>query len=719
MNTVDRRNQALTDALQQLQRLVNPSVATAYLPTAARVLTPAVIADTPLSFTSLADIPIDDPVFYASSRAYQTGLPVAVEKQELAELLRAHPSLIHQVSNDVTVAAVPLLAADQRIFGVLACRWIPAAAWSPSYLDTMARTARHAAAELADIPGIDRPADVGAQPVFTPDQTPAVRQLPTHTDHAFLHQMHWLGSSLVAAGFIADIVRITRRTIAQPVGGTAVLLCAPETGRLRVLGSAEFHRDDSRQIDGTPLTAHSPETLAIQRVLPQHYPTPDALQAAFPGIDRYATAHQSVFLPLIANDRPIGCCVILTNRLAPLHPHELAYMTILAGQVAQCLDRVRSHEAEHALVEEIQRSLLPSAFHTLPGMEFTARYLPADGTSQLGGDWYDIVELPDARLGIVIGDVEGHTPHAVATMAHIVTAMRAYAAEGHTPAGVLTRTNHLLAELHTDLYATCCCLWLDPNRDTAVLANAGHLPPVLITPGHHPATSTMPPDPPLGIHPDITYHDNVRSVPPGTLLALFTNGLLPLRTTDAHTALQRIRHYLSTHVTEHLDALADDLTATARSAGHPDDLALVLLRARGKIGPHDRTAHLTLGSNDLRQVAHVRDCIRRLLPAWRLAPLIDITELLVTEVVTNALIHARTDVDLQLHANPNRIRVEVHDNDPRPPRPAVHLDARITPDDQAESGRGLLIVDVMSSAWGTSPTGRGKTIWFEISVAPH
>jgi anti-sigma regulatory factor (Ser/Thr protein kinase) len=312
---------------------------------------------------------------------------------------------------------------------------------------------------------------------------------------------------------------------------------------------------------------------------------------------------------------------------------------------------------------------------------------------------------------MIIGDVEGHNPAAAAVMGQLGTAVRAYADEGQGPGEVLERANHLLISLDTGLFATCCCVWLDPDTGVAQLASAGHPLPLI-----HTADGTVPPPAdldiglPLGIDPDARYTAAESTLNPGTMLACFTDGLI-------NSGSQLDAEELTTVLAGDADieSLGDRIMTglARRHAARADDAALLLVRYEGPSSEARRAVRqLTIHRRDLRGTQRTRKLIREWLDDWELSGMADEEELLVSEVVTNGLVHGDSDVHVVVRRYPDRVRVEVRDSDPHRAR-AVTMPRQ---EDEAEGGRGLMIVSALASAWGNSPSGRGKTVWFELPV---
>ncbi|MDX2546888.1 ATP-binding SpoIIE family protein phosphatase [Streptomyces sp. WI04-05B] len=321
-----------------------------------------------------------------------------------------------------------------------------------------------------------------------------------------------------------------------------------------------------------------------------------------------------------------------------------------------------------------------------------------------------MVNLPDGTVGLVIGDVEGHTPRAAATMGQIRTAIRAYAAEGHRPADVLTRTNRLLTDLGIDLLATCCCVWLDLEAETAEIFSAGHPAPLLGRPSDRFAPPDLPQGAPLGVWPDTSYRSVQIPLPEGTVLVLYTNGLVHSHSMDLDEGVAALHARLAASGDLRLEVLADHR--------RDDDTALLIAHFPGlRADRRQRVGRTFVQRHDLRAVADVRRFLRTQARKWNWEAFLSDLELAVTELVTNALVHADSEVEIRLREYADRLRVDVRDSDPRPPLPTPVLASGET-DRESEHGRGLLIVDALASSWGNSPSGHGKSVWFELTRPP-
>ncbi|MFE7710314.1 SpoIIE family protein phosphatase [Streptomyces sp. NPDC057486] len=722
------RDRAIAAALRRLNHHVDFSTCTAYLLTEDdRTLVAAMMVDTTMSFTVPSGIAADDSNFSAA-RAHQSGRVVVFENSELRELTRRVPALFLTNPYPMLVASAPVRT-DRHRFGAVTMRWVPPRPVADETLDYLRVVAEDLAVELQDLAqqGVsmkapDLPLFISALPHGNaPVERSGGAQSPTApvpTSSMFLYQLQRLAAELTAAVHIRDVLAAAESQVVRPFGGRAVMLCLAQQGRLHVIGASGFSREAVHRVEGTLLSHHTPETDTIRSLEIRSFRSAEELRDAYPDGDPDPEVQARAYLPLVSNGRAMGCCVLeFPEPARPIAPEELAVLAIMLEQVGQSLERARSYEIEHALTQTLQRSLLPRSLPHLTEAVATARYLPATEGAEVGGDWYDIVPLPGGGIGLVIGDVEGHSLEAVAVMGQLRSGVRAYATEGHDPATVLERSNRLLSGLDTDLYATCCCVWLDLSTGTAATATAGHPSPLLVGTGGRSITGPLPVGPPLGVDPLARYEQSDAQLEPGSVLALFTDGLLDARLLGSDAAMAKLGQVLADHSGDNLEVLADRIVADRREwRVLADDAALLLVRYEGAHPQgHRRTARMSVQRHHLQAVAQVRVFLRDLLRQWDRAQLLETLELVTTEVVTNALIHADSEVELRLREYPDRIRVEVRDSDPHPPVPTAIVAEEET-NQEAESGRGLLIVDALAGDWGSSPAGRGKTTWFEIAL---
>jgi anti-sigma regulatory factor (Ser/Thr protein kinase)/PAS domain-containing protein len=410
-------------------------------------------------------------------------------------------------------------------------------------------------------------------------------------------------------------------------------------------------------------------------------------------------------LPLSAGGRVSGACLIGWDDPHVFGPDERALLTASAGLAGQALMRAHAFDAEHELVGMLQRQLLPRRLPTLPGAVAVARYLPTTAGLEVGGDWYDVIPLPDNHVALVIGDVQGHNAGAATLMGQMRTALRAYAVEGHPPDVVVSHANRLLIDLETDLFATCCYVDVNLEEGSAWYVRAGHLPPVL----RHPDGSTEIPyadgGPPLGVVTQADFPMSPLRLQPGTVIALTTDGLVESKEADIDEGLDRLAHGLAVSDPAHLGLVADALLGNAR---REDDVALLLMRYDG-LATRPRRENWTVWRVP-EAARHARRFTKRTLRTWGVTEETDTILLVVSELVTNALVHTDGPVRLDLTLVNRRFRVAVADSSPRTPVKPTSIGW------EATGGRGILLVEAVSAAWGTVPVSGGKQVWAEIAL---
>jgi hypothetical protein len=368
--------------------------------------------------------------------------------------------------------------------------------------------------------------------------------------------------------------------------------------------------------------------------------------------------------------------------------------------------RAHALDAEHELATMLQRSLLPRKLPELPGGEAVARYLPATVGLEVGGDWYDVIPLVDGHVALVIGDVQGHSAAAATIMGQMRTAIRAYAVEGHPPDVVVAHANRLLIGMETDLFATCCYVDLDMEEGNAWFVRAGHLPPLLRHPDNSTQEVMVEGGPPLGVLADAEYPMTQVGLAPGTILALMTDGLVESSSLRLEDGTDHVCGVLADSGSSDPGRVADDVLSGVTR--RDDDIALLLLRYDGMEVRPVRVGWAVWRLPDA--VMHARRFTSRTLRSWDVEDEIDAVLLVVSELVTNALVHTQGEVRLDLILATDRLRVAVCDGSPRTPAKPASVDW------EATGGRGLLLVEAVSESWGSVPLSGGKQVWGEIAL---
>ncbi|MFB8394582.1 SpoIIE family protein phosphatase [Streptomyces yangpuensis] len=396
-----------------------------------------------------------------------------------------------------------------------------------------------------------------------------------------IHQLLHLAAAMTETVTVRDVVELVAHQVLPAFGADALVLSAADAGRLRITG---YHGYDPRiieRLDGLPLdTGLTPAGQVLADGVPAFFGDRAAMARAHPGATQVSGKEAWAFLPLTISGRPVGCCILSYERPHTFTADERAVLTSLAGLIAQALDRARLHDAAHDLAHGLQQALLPHTLPVVPGLEATARYLPAGHGMDIGGDFYDVIALDATNVAAVIGDVQGHNVAAAALMGQVRTAIRA--AAGGPPGAVLARTGRLLSGLDTDLLVSCLYVHIDLASRCATLSSAGHPPPLVHAPGSRPQRVEVDPWPLLGIDTGTPCPVTRLELAPGTLLTLYTDGLVEKPTAagiDAERGTDDVAAVLAEHDGADLDDIVEALLrGIGAPSGHTDDIALLLLR---------------------------------------------------------------------------------------------------------------------------------------------
>ncbi|MFH9670861.1 SpoIIE family protein phosphatase [Streptomyces sp. NPDC017405] len=423
---------------------------------------------------------------------------------------------------------------------------------------------------------VSRAREVAEMARGTPRTDPAPTRLVT------ISQVLNLAGALTEAVGVRDVVQLVWEEVVPAVGGQAVVILGSQGGRLHVLGHRGYGDPHIvERFDGLPLAERTPGTQALSTGVPAFFDSQDHLERVYP--NRHETPDGFAawaYLPLIASGRPVGTCVLAYAEPHPFPAAERAVLTSLGGLIAQALDRARLYDTKHRLAHGLQQALLPRSLAALPGIEAAARYLPATDGMEIGGDFYDLVPTrPQAAA--VIGDVQGHNVTAAGLMGQIRTGVRAYTMVGQAPHEVIGSTNRLLIDLDADLFASCLYLRLDPVHGRAVMARAGHPPPLLRRPDGRVRVLDLAGGPLLGIDAAAVYPTTEVSLAPGSVLVLYTDGLVESPGVDIEDALADLGGLLAEVGDRPLEDLADEVVRhSAAARERADDVAVLLLRAR-------------------------------------------------------------------------------------------------------------------------------------------
>ncbi|MEU6273962.1 SpoIIE family protein phosphatase [Streptomyces populi] len=394
-----------------------------------------------------------------------------------------------------------------------------------------------------------------------------------------LYQLVHLAAALTDVIGVQDVVDLIAVQILPAFGADGMVLSAADAGRLKIVGHHGYDPRTIERLDGLPVgTSLTPAGQALISGNPLFFADPGELVREYPAAPRISGKQAWAFLPLISDARPVGCCILTYARPHPFTAEDRAVLTSLGGLLAQALDRARLYDAKQGLAHTLQQALLPRSLPALDGLEVAARYLPAGHGMDVGGDFYDLIRLDHTTAAAVIGDVQGHNMAAAALMGQVRTAVHATA--GARPDEVLARTNRVLADLEPDLLVSCLYAHIDLARRRMSLASAGHPPPLLHRPGRRPGVLEIDPGPLLGIGVDLPYPITTVPMPPGTTLALYTDGLVEVPGTDLDRTTSGLARLLAGG--SRPDQLVDKLIHRSWPHGLPtDDIAVLLLRAGG------------------------------------------------------------------------------------------------------------------------------------------
>ncbi|MEV0778173.1 SpoIIE family protein phosphatase [Streptomyces sp. NPDC050433] len=426
--------------------------------------------------------------------------------------------------------------------------------------------------------------------------------------------------------------------------------------------------------------------------------------------------HSVLAVPMRARGITLGVVAFSRHRRPePFEQDDLLLAEEITARAAVCIDNARRYGRERRTSLTLQQSLLPRRLPKQAAVELASRYLPASAQAGVGGDWFDVIPLSGARVALVVGDVVGHGIQASAAMGRLRTAVRTLADVDLRPDELLTHLDdlviHLAAETNSadppsgDIGATCLYAVYDPVSRLCTLARAGHPEPALITPDGAVEFLDVPAGPPLGLG-GMPFEATELTLPEGSVLALYTDGLVRSRDRGIDESLAMLREVLG-QPAESLESRCDAVLQALIPDRPADDVALLMARTRALDTAHVATWEVP---REASAVARTRKDACQQLDAWGLDEAAFITELVVSELVTNAIRYGETPIRLRLIRDRNLL-IEVSDGSSTAP----HLRRARSSD---EGGRGLLLVAQLTQGWGTRQTYTGKTIWAEQDLTP-
>lgn len=495
----------------------------------------------------------------------------------------------------------------------------------------------------------------------------------------------------------------------------------PETvGRLRRTASSGIRDDAPLYPVGEQITlvASSPQARSLSTG--ESLVEPDLSKAAgwlAQDLERSAQVveygiHSLITVPLRVGPLVMGVANFWrSEKPEPFDVEELTLAEELVARAAVSIDNARRYTREHTMAVTLQRSLLPRNLPEQTALDIAYRYLPAQ--AGVGGDWFDVLPLSGARVAVVVGDVVGHGLHAAATMGRLRTAVHNFSALDLPPDELLGLLDELVGRIDQDeedsgaavTGATCLYAIYDPTSRTCTVARAGHPPPALVRPDGHVEFPEVPAGPPLGLG-GLPFETVDLVLEEGSRLVLYTDGLVEDRERDIDVGLEMLRTALAG-----ADRSPEDTCRTVLDALLParpsDDIALIVARTHA-LGP-DRVADWQVPS-DPAAVGEVRASVTRQLAQWGLDDMAFATELILSELVTNAIRYGSGPIQVRVLRDRSLI-CEVFDSSSTSP----HLRYAASTD---EGGRGLFLVAQLAERWGTRYTPAGKVIWAEQPLPP-
>ncbi|MEU5645189.1 SpoIIE family protein phosphatase [Streptomyces milbemycinicus] len=422
------------------------------------------------------------------------------------------------------------------------------------------------------------------------------------------------------------------------------------------------------------------------------------------------SARRLIVAPLCGRHHVIGAVTLLREPGRPAFtPDDLLVASQLATHTALGIDKAVRYGREASVADVLQRAMLPTSLPEATGVRLASRYLPASETARVGGDWYDAIPLPGNRVALVIGDVMGHSMTSAAIMGQLRTTVQTLAGLDLPPEEVLYHLDEQAQRLGSQHIATCLYAIYDPIAHRLQVANAGHPPPLLLHPDGRGEALRIPPGAPIGVG-GVVFECVETHAPAGAILLLYTDGLVESRDTDVWTGVQSLCVRLrvaAAHARAPMppEDLCDLVLGPLDPRNQDDDVALLAARFDGI--PWHNVAYWFLDPQP-QTPRRARRLARRTLHRWNLDSLMESTELMVGEVVTNAVRYATRPVSLRL-LRTDVLRCEVGDDSPQLPR---MRHARLGD----EGGRGLFLVNHLAERWGATRLSTGKVVWFEQRI---
>ncbi len=502
----------------------------------------------------------------------------------------------------------------------------------------------------------------------------------------------------------ADVARVILGHVDEAAGTQCAVLASLGSGLgvSEILGSNGFDDDVATRWLDAPVDAGTPQGQALRSLAPYLYDARGDVEADARSYDPGATGHQSfLFVPLVLGRRPLALLVASSHDPLELGAEDLRFVAALAGQAAQALERARRFESEQRIAETLQQSVLPSSLPVLPTVQLAGRYLPGTAELEVGGDWYDAIQLSNGRLGLVVGDVVGKGVRAAATMGQLRNAIRAFSLDRLKPMTTLGRLSRLAEEVIETSFATVVYAELDPETGVCRYASAGHPPPLVATLDGRVEYLEGGRGLPLGTGVASTYRQAVAELPDGAVLLFYSDGLVERRGHSIDEGFERLRAAVATGPRDPERLAGHVLERLLGDEERRDDVVLLVARLL-PVAPREIDLRVEGGDTGLR---HAREALRLWLAA---APVDEMTAhdvvLATWEACANATEHSLSESGFRLRVAlvGDTIRVVVEDEG-----------SWLPPSARPDRGRGLQLMRALMSSVEVDPGPHGTRVALE------
>jgi len=506
-------------------------------------------------------------------------------------------------------------------------------------------------------------------------------------------------------GWALELPAVGRAGLAVVRGGGRELHFVPTDGDAISEAGVRWCRIDA--------LADVPLAESVRSGQPVHLASLDAMEQRYPHLverQRGLGTRAMSTVPLTTADDVLGGLLLSFDSLPELSQDDADFLAEVGKQAAHAVRRALAYERQQAASQLLQRSLLPDSLPELPGLSLGAYYQAGVAGVEVGGDWFEVLPLADGSVVVALGDVMGKGLTAATVMGRVRAGLRAYALVDSDPTTVLARLDLMIATLGVaEQLVTAVCGLISPDRSTVTVASAGHVPPLVVPPTGTPAYAELPPGPPLGLGGG-PWRSAEIALAPGDVVLLYTDGLVETRSQPLADGLAELVTQvgrIEPHRREPRD-LCTRLVDVMKRPDSGDDIALLVVATTGS---RDQRSAVTELPPDTAAPSLARQFLREQLRGWLVDDgVCQTAEICLSEIVTNAVIHSGTSPRVTVRLDDRRLLVLVQDSGISGVPQLQHLDL------EDIGGRGLQLVDALSTAWSAERSADGTTVWFELQV---